>query len=265
MKTIIRVFLLITAITLFSCNTKQKQTATENEDKEAAAIEKTQPSQAELLVNDAIEAHGGALYDTAHYGFTFRDKAYTFKNTKSTYRYSVNSIKNTDTIYDILENGTLTRTINGKIVPLSEKDNATYTEALNSVIYFVTLPSKLNDKAVNKTYEGPATIKGQEYELLGIDFNKEGGGVDYDDKFMYWINTDTKTVDYLAYSYSTNDGGVRFRSAFNPRNVEGIHFQDYINYEVPIGTPLKALSGLYKKGELKELSRILTENIQTLK
>lgn len=265
MHTTLKTLLFIILITVFSCTPKPKKAATENQENGELAIESVQPTKAEVLVAEAIEAHGGERYDTASYGFTFRDKTYTFENGKNGYRYTVSSIENTDTIQDILENGKLTRTINRKIVALSEKDDTKYTEALNSVIYFVTLPSKLNDKAVNKTYEGRATIKNQDYELLSIDFDEEGGGKDYDDKFLYWINADTKTVDYLAYSYSTNDGGVRFRSAFNPRTVAGIRFQDYINYEVPIGTPLKDLSQLYEDGKLKELSKIITQDVRSLR
>jgi len=261
MKNSSKILLGLAMVTILSCTTKEKKTALENQQKEDVVIAKSEPSKAEQLVAESITAHGGARYDTAHYGFTFRDKTYTFKNDANGYRYTVDSSKESDSIRDVLENGKLTRTVNGEKVALSQKDNGVFTEALNSVIYFATLPSKLNDKAVIKTDAGTATVKDQEYELLGISFDKEGGGKDYDDKFMYWINADTKIVDYLAYSYSTNDGGVRFRSAFNPRTVGGIHFQDYINYEVAIGTPLIAIPSLYEKGNLKELSKILTEDV----
>jgi len=104
-------------------------------------------SKAESLVTETINAHGGDLYDNAHYSFTFRDKTYSFKNSNNSYRYTVTSIKNSDTISDILENEKLTRSINGKVVELSKKDDAKYTEALNSVLYFATFPHKLKDKA----------------------------------------------------------------------------------------------------------------------
>jgi hypothetical protein len=164
----------------------------------------------------------------------------------------------------VLENGTLTRTVNGNTTGLSPKDVAKYTEALNSVVYFATLPHKLSDAAVNKSYVGRTTIKGQDYEVVAVTFDQEGGGVDHDDEFRYWINVDTKTIDYLAYNYETNDGGVRFRSAYNPRTVGGIRFQDYVNYEAPIGTPLDELPELYEAGKLKELSRIETEYVVDL-
>ncbi len=251
-----------------SCNPKEKsgkKEASHPGKTEATISTEEKMDQAEVLTAETIQAHGGSLYDEAFYGFTFRKKQYTFQNRKGSYTYTVKSGDQGKEIQDVLENGVLTRTINGSATPLSEKEIAKYFEALNSVVYFVTLPHKLKDRAVNKTYEGPTMIKGRAYDVLGIGFDQDGGGVDYDDQFHYWINKETKTIDYLAYSYSTNEGGVRFRSAYNPRTVGGIRFQDYINYEAPIGTPLKDLPALYETGALKELSRIITENVVDLK
>ncbi len=271
MKHYISAVFLILNISIFSCNTEKKKDTDPSEEKEMTSQKVIVPpkaavmDKADSLVVKTIAAHGGELYDTAHYAFTFRNKKYTFHNKTGGYTYTVTSQKAGKEIKDRLENGKLTRTIDGTTTDLSPKDIAIYTEALNSVVYFATLPHKLNDAAVIKSYEGQITIKGEDYEVLAVSFDQEDGGVDHDDKFMYWINTDTKTVDYLAYSYETNDGGVRFRSAYNPRMVGGIRFQDYINYEAPIGTPLNELPELYEAGKLKELSRIKTEDVEVIK
>jgi len=259
----LKIVLLSSIITLISCNQHSKKNADEKSKQTEVAIA-PQLSKAEALVAETIKAHGGERYNNAHYAFSFRDKNYRFKNDTNNYQYSVHYIKNSDSINDRIVNGKFERSSNGKTVSLSDKDIAKYSEALNSVLYFATLPHKLKDKAVRKTYEGLAKIKSQDYELLGVSFTQEGGGKDYDDKFLYWINAKTKTVDYLAYSYSTNGGGVRFRSAFNQRNVNGIRFQDYINYKVPLGTALKDITALYTSENLEELSRILTENVRQL-
>lgn len=263
MKTILSTLLFLLLLLLGSCNTKEKSSKN-SEQLEADITEIIEPTKAESLVAETIKAHGGELYDTAHYQFVFRNKTYSFKNAANLSHYTVTSTAGSETILDELKNGILSRSINGASVSLSEKDVDKYTEALNSVVYFASLPHKLKDKAVNKTYEGRASIKGQEYDLLGVSFDQEGGGKDYDDKFLYWINSESKTIDYLAYSYSSNDGGVRFRSAFNPRTVNGIRFQDYINYKVPLGTALKDISKLYEEGNLEELSKIITEEVKEL-
>ncbi len=216
------------------------------------------------LVNKAIKAHGGMLYDSAYYQFVFRDKLYTFNNENGT----IYTVKAKDSlgnqIEDKLENGNFTRKVNDEPIELSDKDISKYSNALNSVIYFATLPHKLNDKAVQKHYVGETVIKGEDYDVIEVSFFKEGGGKDHDDIFMYWINKKSHYINYLAYSYSVDDGGVRFRNAYNPRTIDGIRFQDYINWEAPVGTPLQQLPTLFEKGKLKELSKIDTEDIQNL-
>lgn len=237
-------------------------------DKVAPSVEKSsqelQEQNTQAIVNEAIKAHGGDAYDAAHYQFVFRDKLYTFNN-ENGYTYTVNYIDSLDNrIEDNLKNGQFTRKVNEEIIELSKKDNIKYSNALNSVIYFATLPFKLGDKAVQKEYVGNAIIKSEDYEVVKITFDKVGGGTDHDDVFMYWVNKKSHYIDYLAYSYSVNDGGVRFRSAYNPRTIGGIRFQDYINWEAPLHTPLLQLPQLFEQGQLKELSKIETEEIQNL-
>lgn len=251
---------------LVSCNTNQQSqqefVINNVEAKVASGSDKT--DKANQILNQAIEAHGGTLYNKASYSFVFRGKTYSFSNKNGDYEYGVKSNTEEGQVQDFIKNGSFVRYINEKEASLSQKDVDKYSEALNSVIYFTTLPYKLQDKAVNKSYKGVIGIKGKDYDILEITFNKEGGGKDYDDEFYYWINSDTKKIDYLAYSYSVNNGGVRFRSAFNTRVIDGVTFQDYVNYKSNVGTPLKDLPVLYEKGQLKELSRIITENVINL-
>jgi len=257
-------FIIVTVILLIAVGCKDFQ----KDDKNASQIEKSAQElsneNTQSIVNEAIKAHGGALYDSAHYQFVFRDKLYSFENINGfTYKViSKDSLGNQ--IEDFLQDGKLARTVNTELVKLSKKDIAKYSEALNSVIYFATLPHKLNDKAVQKEGIGETIIKGEDYDVVKVTFGKVGGGKDYDDVFMYWINKKSHYINYLAYSYSVNEGGVRFRSAYNPRTIDGIRFQDYINWEAPVGTPLKELPAMFEKEQLKELSRIETKDIQNL-
>lgn len=252
-------FLLIT-----SCvNKKQDMLEDVNIDYSKTEKEIKTITKADSIITNAIIAHGGNLYKTANYSFVFRDKKYSFKNENSNYTYSSEITKKDSIIKDVLTNDKFERYINNKVQVLTEEENSKYTEALNSVIYFATLPHKLEDAAANKSFIEEITIKGQLYDVIGITFSKEGGGKDFDDEFHYWINKQTNKIDYLAYNYKVNKGGVRFRSAYNTRIIDGITFQDYINYEAPSNTPLKDLPKLFEEGKLKEVSRIITENIST--
>ena len=236
-------------LSLFGLSSLDTQTPTPNADK---------------IINLAIEAHGGDLYNQANYEFVFRGKTYRFQNNGDQYSYEVESEKDGKIIHDKLDNTSFTRRIDGKEVDLETRMKNGAKESLNSVIYFATLPHKLNDAAVNKSYVNRIQIKETEYDVIQITFDQEGGGKDYDDTYYYWINADNYRVDFLAYNYSVNGGGVRFRSAQNTRDVDGILFQDYINYKAEVGTPLGDLPSLWEEGNLIELSKILTENIKNL-
>lgn len=257
--------IIFTIILVTACNNKEKK-VTQKETLETTSTPTKQPtlSKSKRLLTKAINAHGGDLYQKAHYSFMFRGNTYQFKNEGFNYEYTKIYKKDKNDIKDVLNNGTFTRTINNKPVELSEKEIASGTGAINSVIYFATLPYKLNDAAVNSEYVEQTTIKGELYDVIEVTFSQEGGGEDHDDQYYYWINSTTNKIDYLAYNYSVNKGGVRFRSANNKRIVDGITFQDYVNYEAPVGTPLKNLPALYETNKLKELSKIDTENVVNL-
>jgi hypothetical protein len=121
----------------------------------------------------------------------------------------------------------------------------------------------LNDPAVIKSFLGETSLEQKEYYKVKITFQPQGGGEDFEDTFIYWINKKDFTIGYMAYSYEETDGiGLRFRQAYNPRNVNGILFLDYINLKPKTETQISDLEDLFKKGELEELSKIELVNIQ---
>ena len=69
-------------------------------------------------------------------------------------------------------------------------------------------------------------------------------------------------MDYLAYLYHTDGGGMRFREAINPRRVNNMLIQDYINLKPEDeGIDIMTIDELYNQGELIELSRIINEKV----
>ena len=72
-------------------------------------------------------------------------------------------------------------------------------------------------------------------------------------------------MNYLAYEYLTDAGGIRFRVAINRRTIEGVVFQDYENYKAPKNTSLDDLPKMYEKGELELLSLIVNDSITLIK
>lgn len=105
----------------------------------------------------------------------------------------------------------------------------------------------------------------QPYHKIKITFDPEGGGSDFEDEFLYWIHQTNHTVDYLAYSFHVEEGGLRFREAYNVRDIKGILFSDYNNYEpASDALTLGELDAAFENSGLKKLSEINLENI-TLK
>ena len=243
-------FVLMFFISLYSC-------------KEERIIDN---SPAGIIINECIEAHGGEAYETAYFAFDFRDKSYLFDYDHGNYNYQrAFQHEKGNIIRDILTNNGVKRTIDGKNVSLSEEKIKAYSESVNSVHYFAFLPFFLNDKAVQKKILGEEVIKGKTYNKIQVTFSEKEGGRDHEDVYIYWMDKESKTMDYFAYSYNNpDDVGVRFRVAYNARVVDGIRFQDYINYQHDPETPVADLARLYQEGSLKELSRIDLKGIRAL-
>lgn len=218
------------------------------------------------IVDKAIEAHGGQVFEEAHFSFEFRDRTYHWMRDGNRFEYRRIFTDTTgQSVTDILENDGFTRLVEGQAVELPEERSRAFTNSVNSVIYFAVLPYRLNDEAVRKEYLGETAVKGETYHKVKVTFAQEGGGEDYEDEYIYWFHRDSFTMDYLAYSYHTEGGGMRFREAYNPRTIGGIRWQDYINYQPPtLEVPLEALDSLFEQGQLKEVSRIELKNIREL-
>jgi hypothetical protein len=218
------------------------------------------------IIDKAIEVAGGEKYLHSTVEFDFRGRHYVATRDGEKFSYQrifKNDKDSTQAIQDFVSNEGFKREINGVVVELPDSMKVKYTASVNSVLYFALLPYGLNDSSVKKKFLGESAMDGKDYYKIEITFGQEGGGEDYEDRFNYWINKVDHTIGYIAYSYAEDDGiGYRLRKAYNSRTVNGILFFDYINYAPQGNYKLEDLEGLYKKNELKELSKIENSNIQ---
>lgn len=221
-------------------------------------------SEGEKVVHQAIEAHGGAKYLESQIEFDFRDIHYTIFKSTDRFEYVREFSDSLSQLKDVLNNEGFTRYRNGVAIDtLSEESIGKYSRSVNSVAYFAYLPYGLNDAAAIKEYLGETELEGETYHLVKVTFTQEGGGDDYDDEFLYWIGKDDFYVDYLAYSYHTDGGGVRMRKVSDVIVVGGIRFQNYLNYKSSLeDVSVDEMQALFEAGELELLSEIILDNIE---
>lgn len=206
--------------------------------------------------------HGGKKYNKYNIRFHFREFEYDISFKKGSFSYTRSyEDKNKIRHRQVLTNHGYTQYENNQLTIPDEKSKFGRVEAINSVVYFAMLPQSLNDAAVISQLVGETQILNDLYYVIRVSFRKDGGGVDHQDIFYYWINKTNFRMDYLAYDYDVNGGGVRFRAAYNPRRVGDILFQDYINYKASKDIDMLSLPRLYELNQLTELSRIMLKNI----
>lgn len=217
---------------------------------------------AQRIVDAAIAAHGGPAYESFLLEFDFRGRHYSAARKGGIFRYTREFTDSTGTIKDVLDNEGFTRYRNGVPVSLSRERRGAYMRSVNAVIYFTLLPFGLNDDAVIKEWIEETSVEGQPYNLIRVTFKPSGGGDDHQDVFLYWFHKEKHTMDYLAYRYETDGGGLRFRKAVNPQRIGGILLQEYINYRPENESiPIEDLQQMFEAGSLKKLSEIRMDNV----
>ncbi|GAA0879077.1 hypothetical protein GCM10009119_20450 [Algoriphagus jejuensis] len=220
-------------------------------------------SDAQKIVDASIEAHGGENFAGSQIEFDFRDKHYTIHKTPSAFEYIREFSDSTGTVKDVLNNAGFVRTVNGvKIDTLTEERIGAFSRSVNSVAYFAFLPYGLNDDAAVKTFLGETEIKGKKYNMVKVTFAQQGGGEHFEDEFLYWFGTEDSLMEYMAYSYHTDGGGLRMREVSGKSEVGGIIFQNYLNLKpADEKIPVEMMQELYLAGKLEVLSEINLENI----
>jgi len=185
----------------------------------------------QIIVDRALKVHGSQILQNARFTFDFRGRQFsiTRKNGLFSYERAYRDSSGTS-IVERLNNDGFFRDIKG-LPP--ETDSVTHRDmepSVNSVSYFALLPLPLNDPAVVKTFLGEVDIRGQAYYKIEVVFLQEGGGRDFQDRFLYWFHKANYTMDYMAYYFYTDEEGARFREATNVRQIEGVRIADYLNY-----------------------------------
>ena len=257
---------LFITLSLLACkNEPKKEEVSEVEETEEVTYSPKDEGKGAEIINTVIDSAGGHLYETATIEFTFRNA--TYKSIRNCGMFEFSREKTDDAgnqIVETVSNLGFTYLKNEKEEVLADSTAAKYTSSINSVLYFAQLPFGLNDSAVRKELIAEDSIHGKPYYKIQVNFAENGGGEDFQDIYVYWVNKNNYHVDYLAYSYEVNGGGMRFREAVNPREVKGIRFVDYKNYAPKKGASpkLEDLDALFEKEELELFSTIENKDVK---
>jgi len=243
----LKIISFVFVITIFGCKEKEKESYN-----------------ADFIIDKAINQTGGKDVKNSVIEFSFRNKDYTALRQSGDFQYTRAFKDSLDYIKDILSNSGFQRFVNNELLSIQDSMAVKYSSSVNSVHYFSVLPFGLNDEAVNKEYLKKIFIKDKAYHKIKVTFNKENGGEDYEDVFVYWIDSESYKLEYLAYSYSESDGiGLRFREAYNERYVNGVRFVDYNNYKPKENSvSVFDLDSLFVEEKLQLLSKIKLEKIR---
>lgn len=214
---------------------------------------------AQEIIDKTIMYSGADKVANSEISFQFRDKTYFAYRENGEYKL----IREFDSIIDGLTNDGFKRFINFKEQELSSEKVTSYSNSVNSVHYFSVLPFGLNDKAVHKKLLPSSIVNTKQYYKIEVTFSEEGGGEDFEDVFIYWIGKENFLIDYMAYSYQTNNGGKRFRVLKEQCSKNGIRFVDYHNYK-PINMKVKLidLDKYFESNQLEKVSEIILKNIE---
>ena len=218
---------------------------------------------AQQIVDKTIASSQMNKIANAKLSFEFRGRTYTAERNQGNFILKRITKSGTETLTDILSNSGFKRLLNGNPMQVLDSMTKKYSESVNSVHYFSVLPYGLNDSAVNKKVLPSVTINKKEYHKVEITFNRDGGGVDFEDIFVYWIEKKHFKIKYLAYQFHVNGGGKRFREVRKEHLVQGVRFADYNNYK-PYNpeVDVRDLDKTFEKGGMTKISEIILENIQ---
>ena len=223
----------------------------------------SQSTDPQKIIDQVIENHGGEHYDKFKASFDFRGRHYVMHHDNGFFQYERHFEQDSAEIKDILNNQGYKRYMDGQDITDTVRKAAAYARSVNSVAYFALLPYRLNDPAVRKTYLGTGSIQGERYHKILVTFDQQGGGEDYQDEFVYWVHTESLTMEYMAYLYYTDGGGTRFRAPIASQTVGGIRFTNYENYKATDqSVEIQDYDREYNQGKLELLSVIELENLE---
>jgi hypothetical protein len=203
------------------------------------------------------------VFDQIHISWGFREIPFEVTRDNGVFRYQRTIADSLgQTIVEVMENEGSWIEVNGDRQDLDSRSRTQLETAVNSVVYFGFLPFRLDDSVVQLADLGTVEVDGEPYQKVEVTFPQEGGGPDWEDRFIYWFHQGDRTLDYLAYREAAEVETTRFRRAVNRRMVGDLMVQDYENYtgDPDVGN-VADYDRLFEEGALRLVSMVEFDNL----
>lgn len=227
-------------------------------------------AEALAALDRARQAHGSDRLDDAEVTFSFRGTPFVLRREDGRFRYARTLIDEQGrTVEEVVDNEGAHRFVDGEEAPLTPDGAGRLATAVNSVAYFALLPAPLDDPAVRARTLSPDTVAGDVLDRVEVTFAQEGGGADWEDRYVYWLRRDDGRIDRYAYTYrptpgdtSRSETGTRFRVPLSATESGGVLFQDWINLTADSVGTLERFAAAHEAGETFEVSRVVLDSVR---
>lgn len=236
---------------------------------ESPASGPTGDAEALALIDRARMHHGSAVLDHAEVTFSFRGTPFVLRRDGGTFRYARTLTDSLGrTVEEVVDNDGVHRFVDGNEVPLSAGEADRLATAVNSVAYFALLPAPLADPAVRARLLRPDRVGDTDFDRVEVTFARDGGGADWEDRYVYWLRQSDGEIGHYAYTYEPTPGdtsrtetGTRFRVPIASSRVDGVLFQDWQNLTADTLEALERFGDLYDTGRTFEVSEVVLDSI----
>ncbi|MFP3941178.1 MAG: DUF6503 family protein [Thermoanaerobaculia bacterium] len=190
------------------------------------------------IVVQAIEHHGGDLYESTESSFEIASASGAFRvevrRDGGLYRHVVEGETPDGLRRVTVTNDSVEVTVDGEPVRVQEDREQGWRNHVDARVWFPFLPYGLAGDGVylhdRGLVEWPVEEGAGARELREVKVTfQPGSSSGAEDEYLFWFDLETGRMEQFAYSFA---GGLRFRQAFDFRRVGGILFADNENYGV---------------------------------
>ncbi len=218
------------------------------------------------IVDRAIEHHGGEIYRHSETELDLCSKSGCFhvvaRMDGDEWAYTVSGKSRGSHQEVISTHDRLTVWRDGSEVPVAADREQGFRDWAMARVYFCFLPFRLNDPSVLKQDLGLVDWDGRSLHKVKVTF-EAGSSTDAGDQYMYWFDPETARLEYLAYSYDDNGGGLRFRRAVRHRRIGGLLFFDQENFGADgPGLSVDMIDAAFVRDSMRHVSTVRLEEIQ---